>query len=569
MRYSKLFGKTVREAPSDATMDSYKLLYQAGYIRESTAGRFFFLPLGMKVQQNIMKIVKEEMDRAGAQEMVSPVLHPLELWKETNRTNTAGFELMRIQDRRGAEFALGGTAEEMFVDVVRKFQISYKELPFNIYQFSTKFRDELRARGGLLRVREFIMKDAYSFDVNEEEFKKEYKNMGDTYTRIFNRLGLHTVVVESDGGYIGGDYCHEYVVDSPIGDTNYLTTEDGTYAAHEEVALFDRDEKNVTEELQPSTEVPAKRGTTMEDGVLFHKKPLWQQIKDVLFVDEKKRFILAIIRGDFDVNEVKLKHLTGAVTLRHATDEEIREKLQSEPGFISPVKIHELADKSITLIVVADTSLSTIKNAYGGANKLNTDLVNVNWERDYKSDIIGDIALATEGCTKDGKKLIKKKGIEVGNIFQLGYHYTKLMMDALFKDSDGADKPYYMGCYGIGIGRTLATVVETYHDDRGITWPENIAPYKVHLIAIGKDSVPLEKAEALYQLLTTNYHLEVLFDDRTDLSPGAKFADADLIGCPYRLVISPKTGDKIEIKKRTEKEIKLITIEELLNIIEL
>lgn len=567
MRYSKLFGKTVREAPSDATMDSYKLLYQAGYIRESTAGRFFFLPLGMKIQQKIMKIVKEEMDNAGAQEMVSPVLHPLELWKETNRTNTAGFELMRIKDRRDADFALGGTAEEMFVDVVRKFQISYKELPFNIYQFSSKFRDELRARGGLLRVREFIMKDAYSFDINEAEFKKEYKNMGDTYTRIFKRLGLDTVVVESDGGYIGGEYCHEYVVDSPIGETNYLTTEDGSYNAHEEVATFERDDINSAEEMRDLKEVDAVRGTTMEDGVKLHKMPLSHQIKDVLFVDEKGRFILAIIRGDFDVNEIKLKHAVNAVTFRHATEEEIREKLHSEPGFISPVKIHEITDKNVELVVISDTSLKTVKNAYGGANKLNRDLLNVNYGRDYTPDLEADIAIAKEGCLKNGKKLSMKKGIEVGNIFQLGYHYTKLMKNAVFKDSDGADKPYYMGCYGIGIGRTMATIVEQYHDERGMTWPENIAPYRVHLIAIGKDPSPFEKAEQLIKQLESQ-GIEVLFDDRTDVSPGAKFADADLIGCPYRLVISPKTGDKIEIKKRTEKETKLVSQEELLKILD-
>jgi len=566
MRYSKLFGKTVREAPSDATMDSYKLLYQAGYIRESTAGRFFFLPLGMKLQQNIMKIVKEEMDRAGAQEMVSPVLHPLELWKETNRTNTAGFELMRIKDRRDAEFALGGTAEEMFVDVVRKFQISYKELPINIYQFSSKFRDEMRARGGLLRVREFIMKDAYSFDINEVEFKKEYKNMGDTYTRIFKRLGLNTVIVESDGGYIGGEYCHEYVVDSPIGETNYLTNDEGTYNAHEEVALFDREDVNSSEEMKSLEEVDAVRGTTMEDGVKLHKMPLSHQIKDVLFVDDKGRFILAILRGDFDANEIKLKHVVNCVTLRHATAEEIREKLHSEPGFISPVRIHEIAEKNVELIVVADTSLKTVKNAYGGANKLNKDLLNVNFERDYTPDIVGDIAMAKTGFVKDGKKLILKKGIEVGNIFQLGYHYTKLMKNAQFMDADGKEKPYYMGCYGIGIGRTMATIVEQYHDERGMMWPINIAPYKVHFIAIGKDTLIFEKVAKLVTDLEAN-GIEVLYDDRTDVSPGAKFADADLIGCPYRLVISPKTGDTIEFKKRSEKETRLVTREELLEML--
>lgn len=238
MLYSKLFGKTNKQPPADANYASHKLLHQAGYIRESTAGRYYFLPLGMKVQQKIMQIIKEEMDKAGAQEMLSPVLHPLSLWKETNRTKTTGFELMSIKDRRDFEFALGGTAEEMFVDVVRKFQISYKDLPFNIYQFSIKFRDEMRARGGLLRVREFIMKDAYSFDKNEEEFKKEYKSMWNTYSRIFERLGLKTFVVESDNGYIGGEYCHEFVVESEIGESKFLMTEDGKYAAHEDVAKF-------------------------------------------------------------------------------------------------------------------------------------------------------------------------------------------------------------------------------------------------------------------------------------------------------------------------------------------
>jgi len=566
MRYSKLFGKTVREAPADATLVSYQLLYKAGYIRESTAGRYFFLPLGMKTQQNIMKIVKEEMDRAGGQEMVSPVLHPLELWKETNRTNTAGFELMRVTDRRDAQFALGGTAEEMFVDVIRKFQISYKELPINIYQFSSKFRDELRARGGLLRVREFIMKDAYSFDTDEASFKKEYANMRDTYTRIFNRLGLNTIVVESDGGYIGGEYCHEFVVDSPIGETNYLSTPDGAYHAHEEVALFDREDVNSNDKEQELAEVEAKRGTTMQDGVTFHHMPLNRQIKDVLFVDEKERFILAILRGDYEVNEVKLKHVCGSVTLRHATDEEIREIIHSEPGFISPVGVRTLIEKDCTLVIVADTSLKTVKNAYGGANKLHRDLLNINYGRDYTPDKEGDIAMAKEEYVKEGKKLLMKKGIEVGNIFQLGYHYTKLMKGAVYMDQAGKEQPFYMGCYGIGIGRTLAALVEMHHDERGIVWPEAVAPYRVHLIALGKDQSIYARATELMEKLE-KMGVEVLYDDRTDVSAGAKFADADLLGMPYRLVVSPKTGDQIEIKKRSEKDVRLMSEEHVLQML--
>ena len=400
MRYSKLFGKTVKEARRDMKAASHKLLYQAGFVRESSAGRYFFLPLGNLVRNKIISIVREEMNKAGAQEMISPVLHPLKLWKETNRTKTAGFELMTIKDRRDAEFALGGTAEEMFVDVVRKFQISYKDLPFNIYQFSQKFRDELRARGGLLRVREFLMKDAYSFHTNEADFKKEYQNMRDTYTKIYKRVGLDTVVVESDNGYIGGDYCHEFVVEAEVGESKFFISSDGKYAAHEDV------------------------------------------------VDKKK---------------------------------------------------------------------------YNG-------------------------------------KLTEKIGIEVGNIFQLGYHYSEKMDNATFAGEDGAPQKYYMGCYGIGIGRTLATIVEVHHDDKGIIWPDAVSPFQVYLINLNKNS---SKADELYKVIQ-GHHMEVLYDDRSDVSAGAKFADADLIGIPVRLVVSPKTGDKIEYKRRDGDKTELLTKDQLL-----
>lgn len=568
MLYSKLFGKTTREAPSDATQVSHKLLYQAGFIRESTAGRYFFLPLGQLVQQKIIKIIKEEMDEAGAQEMISPVLHPLSLWQETNRDKSTGYELMTVKDRREFKFALGGTAEEMFVDVVRKFQISYKDLPFNIYQFSTKFRDELRARGGLLRVREFIMKDAYSFDTNEESFKKEYKNMWNTYLKIFKRLGLNTFVVESDNGYIGGDYCHEFVVESEKGESRYLMSEDKSYLAHEDIAKFKKEEKNVTDKLLPLEEVEAKRGTTMEDGVKLHNKPIWQQIKDVLFVDEKGRFILSIIRGDYDVNETKLKRLTGSVELRHATDEEIRNLLHSEPGFISPVGIKNIVNKNLKLIIVADDSLRTIHNAYGGANKKYKDLFNMNIDRDYKPDLEGDVALAQPGfLSLDNKKLIVKQGIEVGNIFQLGYYYSKKMKNATFIDKDGKEKPYYMGCYGIGIGRTMAAVVEKYHDEKGLIWPQSIAPYQVHLIGLDlKDPTISSKAHHVYQVLKEK-NIEVLFDDCLEVTAGEKFADADLIGIPVRLVVSKRTGEKVEHKKRNEKQSKLLSIEDVFSLI--
>ncbi len=568
MKYSKLFGKTNKTAPEDEKIISNKLLYQAGFIRESTAGRYFFLPLGQIVQRKIMQVIKEEMDRAGSQEMVSPIFHPLTLWQETNRDKSAGFELMKIKDRRGMEFALGGTAEEMFIDVVRKFQISYRDLPFNIYQFSTKFRDELRARGGLLRVREFIMKDAYSFHVDEEDFKKEYQVMSDTYTKIFKRLGLKTYIVESDNGYIGGDYCHEFVVESSVGESRFLMTEDGSYFAHEDVAIFTKEEMNLDESLQSLKKVEAKRNNNMEAGVNFHKKPLWQQIKDVMFVDEKNRFILAIIRGDYDVNEMKLKHIIKAEELRHASDEEIREIIHSEPGFISPVGIKQIISKDCELIIVADDSIRKIHNAYGGANEKYFDYLNINIDRDYQPDIESDIAMTQSGYSvENNKKLVEKRGIEVGNIFQLGYYYSNKIKDATFVDKNGKSQPYYMGCYGIGIGRTMAAVVEIHHDDKGIIWPEEIAPYKIHLLVLGKDLEVFKQAEMMYNKLCKE-NIEVLFDDRQDIMAGEKFADADLLGIPYRIVVSTKTLKLggVEIKQRNSQEQKIIKMDQLIKL---
>jgi prolyl-tRNA synthetase len=559
MKYSKLFGKTIKSAPKDATLISHKLLYQSGYIRESTAGRYYLLPLGLVVHQKIQSIIKEEMDKAGAQEMITPILHPKFLWEETNRTASVGFELMSIKDRNEMEFVLGGTAEEMLVDLVRKFQLSYKDLPFTLYQFSTKFRDEMRARGGLLRLREFVMKDGYSFHATEEDFKKEYKKMGDTYTKIFERLGLKTIIVESDNGYIGGDYCHEFVVESEVGESKFFMTEDGIYAAHEEVVQFQRDKKNLVEPVRPMEEIKAVRGNSMDDGVKFHNLPLWQQIKDLMMVDEKGNMILAVIRGDLEVNEVKLTHLAKAYKLRHATEREIRE-IGSEPGFISPINLAEKAKKSGKhLIIIGDISLRTIRNAYTGANAKNLDLVNVNIDRDYTLDIEGDIALAREGyLSAHGKPLLAKRGIEVGNIFQLGFYYSSKMRDATFIDADGSEQPYYMGCYGIGLARTLAAIVEKHNDEKGIVWSVEVAPFAVHLISI-KDN---EKADEVYKKLQ-EAGIEVLYDDR-DSRAGEKFADADLIGIPVRLVVSPKTGEKIEMKERKSEKIELLSIQEVI-----
>lgn len=567
MKVSQLFGRTSKTEGSDYKIPSHRLLTQAGYIRESTAGRYYLLPHGIAVHRKIEEVVRKHMNAAGAQEVIMPVLHPLELWKETNRTTTTGFELMKITDRRGADFALGGTAEEMAVDLVRKFNISYKDLPFNIYQFSMKFRDEIRARGGLLRVREFVMKDAYSFGT-EEQFKETYQKMWDAYKAIFEELGLKVDIVAADNGYIGGEYCHEFVVESEQGESRYFIDPASGYAAHEDVATFQLDDKNLDEELRELEEVDAERGTTMEDGVNLHNLPLWQQTKDVLFFDEAtKRYILGVIRGDFDVNETKLMQAAGAWELRPATTEEICEDLHSEPGFISPINMVKKGTKSgFEVVIVGDKSLRTVKNMYGGANKKHRDLLNINIDRDYKLDIEADIALAQPGMkSPDGGELLERRGIEVGNIFQLGYHYSNLMHDAEYTNENGQRQKYYMGCYGIGIGRTLAAIVEKYHDDKGIVWPGNIAPYQIYLASIGESEQVREAADQLYGALTDAGVL-VLYDDRTDVRAGEKFADADLLGIPYRVVVSEKTlaSQRFEIKKRGESDAQLVSRDDLI-----
>lgn len=560
MRYSNLFGKTVKKVSADIKTASHELLIKGGFIRESTAGRYYYLPLGIKVRNRVINVIREEMDKAGAQEMLTPVLHPIELWKQTNRTESVGFELTTLKDRHGTKFVLGGTAEEMFVEIVKQFNLSYKDLPFNVYQFSSKFRDELRVRGGLLRAREFTMKDAYSFDRDSKEFQHTYELMKKTYSQIFSRLGLKTVIVESDNGYIGGDYCHEFVVESEVGESKFLVSKNGDYAAHEDVARFKREDKNQAATLKPYKEVKAVRGNTMEDGVKLHQLPLWQQLKDVMYVTEKEEMILAVIRGDLTVNEVKLAKVVKAYTLRKATDEEIK-TIGSVAGFISPVGLKG------KVRIVGDLSLRTIKNAYGGANKKQVDAQNINLGRDYSLDIEADIALAKEGYfTEDGRqKLIAKRGIEVGNIFQLGYHYSKLM-NAAFTDQDGKKKLYYMGCYGIGIDRTIAAIVEKYHDGGGIIWPENSAPFKVVLVCLNSEvSEVKEKAEEIYEKLQRQ-KVEVLYDDRQTVSPGEKLVDADLIGIPYRVVVSQKTlrRGQVEFKKRSDRAAILVDEKELI-----
>ncbi|MFS8158865.1 MAG: proline--tRNA ligase [Candidatus Roizmanbacteria bacterium] len=563
MRYSKLFPKTEKDALSSANNVSSQLLYRGGFIRESSAGRYYFLPLGLRVQQKIMALIKREMDDTGAQEMITPVLHPFDLWKETNRNNSVGFELITIKDRHEAEFVLGGTGEEMFVELMRKFQISYKDLPLNIYQFSAKFRDELRVRGGLLRVREFMMKDAYSFDRSEEKFKNEYQKMWQTYKKIYDLLGLKTYIIESDNGYIGGEYCHEFVVESELGESTFFVTEDGSYGAHEDIAVSVTMQIPQDKKLLPIKEVEGKGLIGVDSLAKFLKIPVEQTTKTILFETDKGDIVAAAIRGDFDINETKLIHIVGCTSLELASEEVVRRVTGAEVGYAGVLNLPK------DVRVFFDRSTKDRTNFEMGANKTDFHTININFGRDLpEPERFYDFKLAKDGhVSADGKILIQKKGIEVGNIFQLGYHYTNLMKGATFTDEDGKEKPYYMGCYGIGVGRTLATIVEKHNDQSGIMWPESIAPYKVHLVGLNLDDKDVqEKAELVYSKLN-GHGVEVLFDDRKDISAGEKFADADLIGIPYRLVISKKTEDKIEMKKRNEKDVSFSTVEEILKIL--
>ncbi|HSX05004.1 MAG TPA: proline--tRNA ligase [Candidatus Saccharimonadales bacterium] len=579
MRVTQLFGKTSKTEGTDYQVPSHRLLTQAGFIRESTAGRYYLLPLGLKVHDKIIEIVRKHMNAAGAQEVVMPVLHPLELWQETNRTTTTGFELMKIKDRREAEFALGGTAEEMAVDLVRKFNISYKDLPFNIYQFSMKFRDELRARGGLLRVREFVMKDAYSFGT-EEQFKAVYQQMWDAYAAIFKELGLDADVVAADNGYIGGEYCHEFISESDQGESRYFIDETTGYAAHEDVAEVILEAVNPEEALLDFQQVHVPAWVQkIADMEKYFKKDKRFMIKSVAYVNSEGDIIVVVIRGDLEVNKTKLEQKLHMVGQLEAASEEDLAAIGTRTGyvhaagqtFLKPRKA-KYAKRDCKVIYVADESLKTIRNGIGGHASFEegkeSEGTNVNYGRDFKHDIELDVAMAQPGMkSKDGGVLVEKKGIEVGNIFQLGYHYSNLMHDAEYTDATGKRQKYYMGCYGIGIGRTLAAVVERFHDEKGIIWPANIAPFQVYLARLGTDENVIKAADELYENITA-LGIEVLYDDR-DTRPGEKFADADLLGIPHRVVVSAKTvsGGMFEYKKRTDSESSMQTWENLKNLL--
>ena len=553
MRISKLFGKTQRKIPAEADMASHQLLIRAGMINQVAAGIYSYLPLALRVLKKIENIIRDEMDKAGGQELSMPVLQPIELWQETGRDLAFGKGLFTLLDRRERQLVLGPTHEEVITDLVSRHVQSYRDLPLLLYQIQTKFRDEPRPRGGLIRVREFTMKDLYSFDTDEKSSDLSYNKMLDAYQNIYTRCGLPTMLVEADSGAIGGKESHEFMVIAETGEDEIIYCEKCQYAANAEKAESIKN-KIVSEKPLPLEEVATPGKTSIEEVANFLKVPQSHTLKAVFYIADGE-LIFVVIRGDIGVNEVKLKNLLRCTELRLATEAEVIEA-GIVAGSASPIGIKGIK-------IIADDSVTTGTNFVAGANKPDTHLKNVNYPRDFKVDLIADIARARagEGCPRCGGKLLSTHGIEVGHVFKLGTFLSE-KLGAFFTEPDGVSHPIVMGCYGIGLGRLLAAAIEQNHDDKGMSWPLAIAPYQIYLCPLYlKNPEVVATAENLYTALEAQ-ELEVLFDDR-DESPGVKFNDADLLGIPIRVTISPRTLEKksIEVKWRGEKESQLVPLE--------
>jgi len=555
MRVSKLFGKTQREVPAEADTISHQLLLRAGMIHQVAAGVYAYLPLAWRALKKIENIIRDEMDRADGQELMMPALQPLELWQETGRDLAFGKNLFTFPDRRERKLALGPTHEEVIARIASFNIQSYRDLPLMAYHIQTKFRDEPRPRGGLLRVREFTMKDLYSFDVDEKGLDQSYNKMLKAYQNIYARCGLPALLVEADSGAIGGKDSHEFTVITESGEDEVIYCPDCKYAANADKAQSIKDKIKSGEPL-PVAEVKTPGMTSIEQVSGFLKVSQSQTLKAVFYIADG-RLIFVVIRGDIEVNEVKLKNVLHCLELRLATEAEVV-AAGIVAGSASPIGITGIK-------IIADDSIISGANFVAGANKPDTHLRNVNYPRDFKADLVTDIALARagEGCPKCQSKLSSAHGIEVGHIFKLGTFISE-KLGASFVDPKGISHPIVMGSYGIGLGRLLATVIEYSHDDKGIIWPLSIAPYHIYLCPLYLEN-PLVAAKTgeLYADLKAQ-GLEVLFDDREE-SPGVKFNDADLLGIPIRVTISPRTlkTNSVEIKKRPEKKSQLVPLEEV------
>lgn len=560
MRMSNMFSRTLREAPSGAESKGYEYLLRAGYIRQLGAGIFSLLPLGFKSTKKIENIVREEMNRIGGQEILMPVVNPGDLWKESGRYYSIDKELARFKDRVGRDMVLAMTHEEAVTDIARGEIDSYKRLPLFVYQIQTKFRDDPRPRAGLIRVREFTMKDAYSFDRDQEGLEKIYADNYRAYFRIYDRCGLPSIAVSSDTGMMGGKVAHEYMYLSPIGEDTIIICDECGYTANRQIAEIKKEYSK--EEERPIEKVATPHAKTIDDLASFLSIPPQKTCKAVFMVgsfinektgEEEDKLIAAFIRGDMEVEEAKLQHAAKANSLRPAHEEEIR-ACGMVPGFASAIGAKG------DFITIVDESAAYSNNLVAGANEEGYHFINTNFKRDYDG-IVADIASAREGhlCPKCGKPLKASKGIEIGNIFQLGTKYSEAM-NCNFQDESGVQRPVIMGCYGIGIGRLLACLAEEYNDESGLKLPITVAPYDVHLVSLVKDT---EIAEKIYQELL-NSGIDVLYDDRKE-SAGVKFADADLIGVPIRITLGNRSlkEKKVEVKLRATGETTSYDIENL------
>lgn len=557
MRMSNMLIGTLREVPAETEITSHKLMLRAGMMRKMASGVYNFLPLGLKVIKNIENIVREEMDNAGAQEFLASALLPSELWKESGRWDVFGPEMFKLKDRNLREFCLGPTHEEVFTDIARNEIKSYKQLPLNLYQIQTKYRDEIRPRFGVMRSREFIMKDAYSFDKDYEGLDNSYQKMYEAYKKIFKRCGLDTKCVEADSGAMGGSGSAEFMVQSEVGEDEVVFCTKCEYAANIEKAES-RIEKLDSTIMKKLEKVATPEARTIEDLVKFFNTDAKSFAKTLIYkVDDKS--IAVMVRGDREVNEVKLINALGGVKdIEMADPDTVRKVTEAEVGFAGPIGIK--VDK-----LFVDEEITYLSNIIVGANHTGYHYVNVNYERDFKG-VVGHFRKVVQGdcCIKCGGNLTVARGIEVGHIFKLGTKYSETM-GANFKDENGGEKPLVMGCYGIGINRTMATVIEQNNDDNGIVWPLSIAPYKVTILPVFvKDEQIMEVAEDLYVKLK-KLGIDVLLDDR-DERVGVKFKDADLIGIPMRITVGKKImEEKVEFKLRDESEIEIIAIDEIVN----
>jgi prolyl-tRNA synthetase len=545
MRLSQLFFTTLRDDPADAEMVSHRLLVRGGYVRQLGSGIYSLLPLGYRVNKRVEQIIREEMDRIGCQEIEMPVVHPADVWRASGRYDAVGPELGRFKDRNGRDMVLAMTHEEvvglLLADVIK----SYRQLPVQLYHFQTKWRDEPRARGGLIRVREFVMKDAYSCDRDDEGLEASYWAQHGAYVRIFERLGLETIAVSSDVGMMGGSQAHEFMVLNPAGEDVLVICEACGYAANRQVAVVPKSDPE-PEDALPREEVATPGTTTIASLAEFLGIGPERTAKAAFFVAGDGRLITAIVRGDYEVNETKLVNATKATGgLRPATLEEIK-AAGMEPGYGSPIGAHDT-------VVVVDDLVARSPNLVAGANREGYHYRNVNVGRDFTPDVVTDITNAQEGdpCPQCGMAVILRNGIEVGNIFKLGTKYADAA-GATYLGEDGREHPIVMGSYGIGVGRNVACIVEAHHDGKGIIWPVEVAPYAAHLVAIGaaRDPQVAETADALHQL-SIDSGREILYDDR-DESPGVKFTDAELLGMPWILTVSPRSlaAGGVEVTER-------------------